>query len=247
MNICITGVTSGIGEALTKYLVKEGNVVYGLARRKELLQKMKESFPEGRFFYDVCNVENYSEVLRSKKRMEKSGFFPEVIILGAAIYEDDINPIYNYELYKKIFSINLFGSTNMIEAFLSDFITRKKGHFIVISSISAFRPYINSIAYSATKAAISMTFRGFDLNYRNKNIYFSNVYLGPVDTSMWKGKKSFLVAKPDKIAKNIASVIKTRKSTYFFPFLSTSIFKLTRILPDNIYVFLTGAFRDYKK
>jgi short-subunit dehydrogenase len=238
MNICITGASSGIGEALTIHLLEKGNVVWGIARRKEMLENIKRKYPK-KFFFDVCNVEKTSEVLKTKKKMEKNNFFPDVIILGAGIALNDLIPSYNYDLYKKIFSINLFGAVNFIDIFLPDFLKKGKGHFIALSSVSAFRPILRGIAYPASKSALSLTFRGFDLAYKKRNIFFSNIYLGPVKTAMWDGKESFLVSNPKKIAESISKVIKTKKSTIFIPFFSTFLFRIGRLIPDKIYTALS--------
>lgn len=244
MNICITGVTSGIGKSLTNILIKKGNVVWGIGRKKEILEEMKKKFPQARFLYSVCDVENIDDVKKIKKEMEKIDFFPEVIILGAAIYKDDIKPEFDNQMFRKILSTNLFGSTNFIEVFLPWFLIRKKGQFIALSSIAAYKPNYRGIGYASSKAALSMTFRGLNLAYNDKNIVFSNIYMGPVDTPMWQGKKSILVAKPDYVAEKICKVIITKDLQTFIPFLSTTMFKILRYLPDKYYA---GLAEGYKK
>ncbi len=244
MNICITGVTSGIGKSLAKILIKKGNIVYGIGRKREVLEEMKNNFPGGKFLFSICDVEDPKDILNSKKEMEKSNFFPDVIILGAAVYKDDIKPFFNNEMFKKTISTNVFGSTNFIEIFLPEFLNRKKGQFIALSSIAAFKPNYRGIGYASSKAALSMTFRGLDIAYRNKNIYFLNIYIGPVDTPMWQGKKSILVAKPEYIAEKICKIIKTKKSQSFIPFLSTTMFKILRYLPDKYYAGLAQGYKD---
>lgn len=239
MNILITGASSGIGKSLSEYFVKEGSVVFGVARRKELLQEMKNKLPKDKFFFEVCNVENFSEVQKLKNKIEKVGFIPDVIILGAAISINDINPSFNRENFEKTFSVNLFGAMNFVEAFLPDFLKNNKGHFIALSSIAAFRPSYRGVSYPASKSALSLSFRSLDIIYRKKNVYFSNIYLGPVETQMWEGKKSFLVASPEKVAKDIAKIIKTKKSSSFIPFFSTFLFRISRLVPDKIYSFIS--------
>jgi len=235
MNVCITGASSGIGRALTDNLIKKGHIIWGVARRKEILENMKKSYPQGKFFYGVCNVKNLREVLKTKKIMEKEEFYPDLIILAAGVSENDLEPSFNLKSFKETFSINLFGGINFIDAFLPDFIKKGKGQFIGLSSIAAFRPNLRGIAYPASKSALSLAFRGFDLAYRKRNIYFSIIHLGPVKTPMWEGKDSFLVISPEKIAEKISKVIITKKSVSYMPFSSTFLFRLTRPLSDGVY------------
>ncbi|MDP3026140.1 MAG: SDR family NAD(P)-dependent oxidoreductase [Nanoarchaeota archaeon] len=242
MNICITGASSGIGKALTEHLIKEGHIVWGIARRKNILEELKKGLPKNKFFFGVCDVRNIQEIIKTKKEMEKNNFFPDIIILGAGVSLNDLKPRYNLETYKKIFSVNLFGAINFIEIFLPDFLKIGKGQFIALSSISAFRPSFRGVAYPASKAALSLTFRGLNLNYKKQGIYFSNIYLGPVKTNMWEGKDSFLVSDPKKIAKSISRVIKTKRLIVFIPFLSTFIFRVSSLIPDRIYALLSERF-----
>jgi len=234
MKILVTGASSGIGKALSEYLANRGDIVWGIGLQKEKLEEIKKSLKQKNFKYNLCNVRQVSEVLKTKAIMEKSGFFPDVIILAAGISKDDINPL-DFKRYREIFSVNLFGALNFVDTFLPGFIRRGSGQFIALSSIAAFRPNKRGVGYPASKAALSLTFRGLDLKYKEKNIHFSNIYLGPVATSMWEGGKSFLVEKPENAARKIAKVIKTKKNISFIPFLSTFLSRVSLLIPDRIY------------
>lgn len=52
INILITGSSSGIGCEMAKLLCRDGNVVYGIARRQDRLDKLKISLGES--FVPVC-------------------------------------------------------------------------------------------------------------------------------------------------------------------------------------------------
>jgi tartrate/fumarate subfamily iron-sulfur-dependent hydro-lyase beta chain len=56
-----------------------------------------------------------------------------------------------------------------------------------------------------------MAMRGLDSAYRKKGVIFSNVYLGPIATEMWEGKKNFLIATPQKAAAFIGRLLKNKK------------------------------------
>ena len=235
MNILITGASSGIGKSLVEHLTKKGNIVWGIGRRKE-------SFPIRNFTYSSRDVQDIRQLKSLKTKMDKSGFHPDVIILAAGIFNNDLSPSFSIEKFKETFNVNLFGGLNVISLFLPEFLRKRSGQFIALSSISAFRPNKNGIAYPSSKSALSLAFRGLDLEYRKKGVCFSNIYLGPVNTSMWEGKKSFLVITPEKAAKLISKTIKTKKSNSYLPFLSTSLFKISRIIPDKLYSYLSENF-----
>ena len=227
MKILITGTSSGIGKATTEYLRERGHDVREIKGRSD------------------CDVSDKTAVLEFKNKLTRENWLPDVIILNAGIFPDDITPAFNREAFDKTFAVNLGGAINCIEAFLPKMLMRGKlaprslgevgGHFIGISSSAAFRPNIRSIAYPASKAALGLVLRGFDLHYRTRGVAFSTVYLGPTATEMWEGKKSLLVATPKRVAQTIERLIYTKKSVIFYPFLSSLLVRMLMLFPDRIY------------
>ncbi len=237
MKILITGVSSGIGNALAKKFLQEGHSVFGVARREEILKSLEQTYPN--FFFKSGDVGDRKFILELGKKLNNLNFVPDVIVLGAGVQLDDALPKYNSELSKKMFNTNVFGVLNFIDLFLEKFLDQKKGHFIVLSSISAFKPHRESVTYPATKSAISMSFKGFNLHYKKRGVIFSNIYLGPIDTQMWKGKKSFLVTSPEKIAERIKKVIYSKKENYYLPFFSTTVSRMSKLIPSRLYSYLS--------
>ncbi len=243
MKICVTGASSGIGRELVEQLVRDGHTVWGIARRENLLQELKNKFgTDSRFFYAACDVSDYEGVLKCSQQMKKEGFVPDVFILAAGTFLDDIKPGFDIKVFKKNIDINLYGALNFVDIFLPEFLKKHSGQFIAISSANAFRPSLRGVAYPASKSALGISFRGLDLAYREKNVTFSTVYLGPVATEMWVAGKSFLVSDKGQIASEIAKIIETRKSVSYIPFWSTLIFRLN-FLSDRLYIKLTELFR----
>ncbi len=239
--ILITGASSGIGKALAKLLISDGETVIGIARRKEELLKLNNEISPPLFQYFVCDVSDTKSVDNLVSDLINKKIEPDVVICAASISENDYDPVYNNSKFREIMEINFFGTMNIVNTFYPHFIKRKSGHFISLSSISAFKPSNKSISYGASKAAIAMAFRGLQLDSRNKNnnVDFSTIYLGPVNTQMWEGKKSFVVAEPDYIAKKIQKIIKYPKTTIYLPFLSTTLFRISLLIPDFLYVRLS--------
>ena len=62
MKIFITGISSGIGKALAKRLVVAGHIVWGVARRKELLDQMQSELGADKLLISTCNLANIDEM-----------------------------------------------------------------------------------------------------------------------------------------------------------------------------------------
>lgn len=236
MNIFITGVSKGIGRELVRQLVKKGHTVWGIARRGDLLLTLEKEVGKARFFFTVCDVGDESEVVETIQVMKKRAFTPDVIILNSAVYAKDVILHYNRQLVMNTFMINLFGALTWVEKF-------KRGHFIAISSTSAFRPDPNSVALPASKAALSMAFRSLRIRYSGEKIIFSTIHFGPVATTISPnyvsrsgGPKYPFVFSAFQAAQAIQKVIAERKAKdYFFPFFTTLVFRLTFFFPDTLF------------
>ena len=243
MNIFITGASKGIGRELVKLLVKNGHTVWGVARRDDLLYTLEKEIGKDHFFHTQCDVGNIKDVLETMRFIRKRSFHPDVVILNAAIYMQDLTPHYSHRFMTEVFTTNLFGALFWVEMFLPLFLARRSGHFIAISSTSAFRPDPGSLSLPASKAALSMAFRSLRLRYESSKIIFSTIHFGPVATSISPkyvspiGRPKYpFVLTAAAAAKDIAKVIRERRShDYFFPVLTTLIFRLTLFLPDNFF------------
>lgn len=240
MNIFITGVSSGIGLELAKKLVQKGHIIWGVARR--------EKSPQKNFLYTVCDVSKSKDVARVMQEFEKKNFIPDVVILNAAVFKEDLYPNYNHSVAKEVFSVNLFGSLIWVESLLPKFLRRGSGQFIGISSVSALRPDPFCLSYSASKAALSMAFRTLRLRYTKDNIFFKVIFFGPVATPMSvyskldeSGKtvsKKFFVGDPHDAAKVILRAITEKREAYYFPYFLMLLVRFTSFLPDSLFSFL---------
>lgn len=243
MNICVTGASSGIGRELVKQLIQDGHSVWGIARRENLLVELKKELAtDSPFFYTACDASVVEEVQRVFDAMEQKKFSPEVFILATGVFTDDINPEFDYKIFKKMIDANLYSALNFVDLFIPILLKCGGGHFIALSSTTALKPSLRGVGYPAGKAALGIAFRGLDLAYRKQNVTFSTIYLGPVATGMWNAKKSFAVADKSSVASAIKRVIKTKKSVYYVPFWST-VFSRMSFLPDGWYIALTEWFR----
>lgn len=207
--VLVTGASQGLGKALCEELLRQGYKVFGVARSEKTDQN---------FSYLQCDVSNEHSVAELSKKVN-----PDVIICAAGIHEKDN---YNPDLIRKTMEINYFGTMHFVTYF------KNTKQFISISSTSAFRPN-KSVSYSASKAAIGMSFRSLAMNSNDKK--FSTVYLGPVNTEMWEGRKSWIVVEPDYAAKKIIALIKNPKPIAYIPFVSTTLLRISLLIPDWLF------------
>lgn len=110
--ICvITGASSGIGSACAKDLAAAGLIVIGLARRIELIDKLKSSKSSGQIYSRSCDITDKESVKSAFKWIEENFGSVDILINNAGITKPEkILTNGNEEILIKIVETNLFGA-----------------------------------------------------------------------------------------------------------------------------------------
>ena len=228
--VFVTGASAGIGCALTKLLVEKGDIVWGIARRENDLASLQQELPRGRFFYNRCDITNSEQINQTKRLLQEHLFVPEVAVLNAGVNHPDLIPEYDHQQYNSVFSTNLFGAMVWVDYFLPLFRKQGKGQFIAISSLSAFLTHSRGAAYSASKAALTMTFESLQKRYGSQNILFKTIHLGPVRTAMGPSNFPFLVS--DKaVALKVIKTMEQKKTVVDFPAWIVGMARFSQMIP----------------
>ena len=156
MNVLITGVSKGLGLVITRVLLNEGCVIYGISRSKtEELNLLQSQYPDKLHWlqYDLEDSENVNTLIF------KNWLSRDVSIHGfvnnAAIAYDDLITNMNIKKLEKMYNVNVF--TPMI---ITKYIIRQmllhhtKGSIVHISSISVHTGYKGLAMYASSKGAL---------------------------------------------------------------------------------------------
>ena len=231
----VTGVSSGIGRALTKELIQDGYKVWGTARRKNLLINLKKELEDNdSFHFSVMDISVKRDWEDLVSQMQKQSYIPDVVIFNAAIFKTDLKEKPDLEITKEIFGINFFGIIEGVKCLLP--VIKNNCQFLAISSLSSFRgSSIEGVGYPSSKAAISTAFESLYLKYHGKYT-FKTLFLGPVATGMSPFKKqSFLVISEAHAVQAIIKSINNNKSLSYYPKLLFQIMKTIKLLPSDLY------------
>lgn len=234
-NVLITGVSSGIGNTLTKLLVKRRFKIWGISRRKKLLEKLKRELQSNNLFYTVDDVTNENFWKSLIKNFQKKNFIPDVVIFNAAINKNDLISRIDLDILRRIMEVNFFSILAGIKLISETY--KNRLHFITISSTSAFKgSYQEGIGYAASKGALSIAFESLFQKYRTSRIQFTTVFLGPVKTEMvrFKNMPPFSMT-TDQVANYILRAINEKQPFYYYPKIAFIILKLMRLLPNQVF------------
>ena len=187
----VTGASSGIGEAISRELVKRGWTVIGVARSENKLAQIQKELSDS-FIPMICDVSKNENIEETSKQIFQKKLFPSLFFLNAGIAGEAVieNPKqFDLRIHEKIMQVNYFGVLKWIELWEKPCQENGGANFIATSSVNAiFAPPTGS-AYSASKAAIAKAFESLALTYFGTNLRFSVVYPGPVDTAGLKAPK----------------------------------------------------------
>lgn len=243
--VCLTGASSGIGEALAIAMAKQGAIVGLLARRDELLKdlaaKCNAAGESARIF--VCDVVDSSAVQNAADRLHTEFGRIDILIANAGIGGNnaetrDLQP----EAVKKVIDINLLGAANSVYAVLPQMLERGQGQLVAISSLAGFRGLPKSAAYSASKAGMTAFFESVRLDVQHKGVAVTIIQPGFIKTPLTSGRENnmpFLMELDDAIPYFLKAIEKKKKFAAF-PWQLATIVRAGRIFPAWLYDRIAG-------
>lgn len=240
--ILLTGASSGIGYSLAKSLPKENCSVALLSRRKNLLDDLvSELKNQG---YKVlaykCDVGNVEEVRNSFEQVRKDFGKIDVAILNAgASSRTDVSK-YSSSTATEIFEANTFGIINCVEQLLPDFMQRREGVIVGVSSLAESRGFPKSGFYNASKAAATLLLESLRIELKPYNVKVIIVKPGFVKTPM-TDKNEFhmpFIMDVEKAAMIILDGIKKEKKIIQFPTAIVIGSKIVKFMPDWLFDYL---------
>ena len=233
MNILIIGATSGIGKALFEKFVSEGNNLGIVGRRTNLLDDLQLQHPDNTFAF-AADITKQDEIEQAIHNLCKKLGNIDIAIVCSGI--GDLNSSLDYALECPAIDTNVRGWTFVVDTLYHIFEQQGHGHLVAITSAGGLRGEPMAPAYSATKA--------YQINYmealRKKafkaggNIIVTDVRPGLVDTAMAKGKGIFWVMPVEKVARQIYSSIRRKKSKVYV----TKRWHVLAVINKNLPFFL---------
>ena len=240
--VLLTGASSGIGYTLAKSLPKENCLLALLSRRKITLDELVAEINNGggKAVSYKCDVGNLVEVKNTFEQIKNDFGRIDIAILNAGTSHRTDVKNYSVEIAKNIFDVNVFGIINFIEQLLPDFIQRKEGMIVGVSSLAEARGFPKSGFYNASKSAVSLMLESLRVELKPYNIKVLTVKPGFVRTPM-TDKNDFhmpFLMDVNRATKIIINGIKKEKHIIQFPLTTVIGSKIVKYLPNWLFDFL---------
>ena len=160
--VCVvSGAAGGIGAAVVKKFYDNGYKVIMLDINEEALQKSieEEKYEAGRIDYFVLDISSEDQVKAvAAKIREKHGRVDALVNTAAIVGKYNKTIDYGFDNFKKIYSINVFGTFLLMSNILPIMVEQKSGSIVNFGSVSGMTGYTFEIGYGSSKwAVIGMT------------------------------------------------------------------------------------------
>ncbi|MBQ6588057.1 MAG: 3-oxoacyl-[Butyrivibrio sp.] len=183
----VTGGSRGIGRAISFKLAGSGANIAVVATRetkeaKETIEKLKELGVDAKLY--ICDIKNTDEVASACEEILADFGQVDVLVNNAGITRDNILPSLSTMDIDDVIDVNLKGTMYVTKAFIRQFVRKRSGSIINISSVVGLMGNKGQTNYSASKAGIIGFTKSVAREYGKKNIRCNAVAPGYIATDM---------------------------------------------------------------
>jgi short-subunit dehydrogenase len=238
--VCITGASSGIGQALALRFYQAGYRLALVARRPDLVQEwIKEheldSSRISLYCADVTDVDSIIAVVQ--QCLEQQGL-PDVVIANAGISIGmDTSVRSDLAVMAQTFATNNIGMAATFHPFVDAMRKRGSGTLVGIGSVAGIRGLPGHAAYCASKAAVIAYCESLRGELRPSGVAVVTICPGYVDTPLTRQNRygmPFLMQASD-FAEQAFRAIVAGDSYRVIPWQMGWVAKLLRLLPNPVF------------
>jgi 3-oxoacyl-[acyl-carrier protein] reductase len=180
----ITGGASGLGFATAKRLLRDGACVALADIKAEQLAKAAAelAMPPERVRTYLLDVTNPSQVQQVTAQVHADFGHIDVLVTSAGIsYQGTVldNPL---EAWNRVIGINLTGSYLCVQAAAKFMVERRKGHIVMLASITGQQVWSGRVAYAASKGGVLALAKSCAIDLAPYGITVNSVSPGPIKT-----------------------------------------------------------------
>lgn len=233
----VIGANSDIGKAIAYEYAKNGYDLYLVARNSLRLHEFASDL-EVRFRNDVkCLDLDILDFSFHREFYQNLPEKPSGVISVVGYLGEQNKGERNFKEAQAIIETNYTGIMNFIEIVAADFVSRKNGFIIGVSSVAGDRGRMSNYLYGAAKAAFSTYLSGLRNRVFKYGINVLTVKPGFVDTQMTKGMDlpKILTAKPSEVAKHIFLAQAKGKDIIYTKKIWCLIMLIIRNIPEFIF------------
>ena len=151
----VTGATGGLGQAIARALAAEGVELVLSGRRLDVLEPLAKELGATAIAAELSDLNDVNRLLGEAGDID-------ILVANAALPSSGNVLEYTPEQIARSITVNLHVPILMARAAALAMTSRKRGHIVMIGSVSGITPSVASSLYNAAKFGV----RGFTLGFR---------------------------------------------------------------------------------
>ena len=183
----ITGASRGIGRAIAQKFAKEGAyiaAIYCGSQQKALELKDEIEKNGGKINIYKCDVSNFAECESTVKKVIEDFGGVDILVNNAGITNDKLVLQMGEDDFDSVIGTNLKGAFNMIKHCYRNFMKKKYGKIINISSVAGLIGNAGQANYSSAKAGIIGLTKTVAKELASRNVCCNAIAPGFIETDM---------------------------------------------------------------
>jgi NAD(P)-dependent dehydrogenase (short-subunit alcohol dehydrogenase family) len=184
--LVVTGGGNGIGRQVVLELIRRGARVAAVDIREESLSQTTQLASAGdRLATYVVDITDRAATQALPERVIAAHGTVDGLINVAGIIQPFVrlNDL-DYDVIERVINVNLYGTINMVKAFLPHLLERPVAHLANVSSMGGFLPVPGQTIYGASKAAVKLLTEGLYAELLDTNVGVSVIFPGAVATDI---------------------------------------------------------------
>ena len=234
----LVGASEGLGAALAQQMSAEGARLVLSSRSGQKLQALADSLPTQAEVVqiDVTDDASVRDAAQSVGEIDGLVYLAGVYWLMAA--QD-----WTAEEATAMADVNFTGLMRVLGQVVPGMVDRDAGHIVITGSISGFRGLPGTIGYVSSKAGVMALAECLHADLHRTGVDVQLVNPGFIRTRLTDRndfRMPFLM-EPEEAAGHILRHMGTRGFSRSFPRVFSWLFRLSRLLPERIYLRLFGG------
>ncbi|MFN3307394.1 MAG: SDR family NAD(P)-dependent oxidoreductase, partial [Candidatus Kapaibacteriota bacterium] len=219
--ILVLGGYSGIAQAVLEILAKEDTTLYLVGRSQEklnIVQEHLQSIGNSTVFtksLDLNNLETHTRLLEESIQQMKG---LDILFVCYGILPDQKELEQNPPKVVENYYTNAISTIHFVSLATNYFEEKNTGTIAVVTSVAGDRGRKSNYFYGSAKSCLDTFLEGLRHRLFKTNVKVITIKPGVVDTPMTQNtQKKPLVAKPEKVAREIVNAINNNKEVVYTP------------------------------
>jgi NAD(P)-dependent dehydrogenase (short-subunit alcohol dehydrogenase family) len=238
----VTGGASGIGAAIAKLAVRQGDRVAIGDIDFEAAKALAAQLGEHALALDlnICSRESWREALDAT--CVRFGRL-DILVNNAGVAHPGLTKDVSFEMHEQTLRVNALGPLLGAMVVVPYFRAQAAGHIVTVCSMTSFLTLPGLVSYAASKHALRAIHFGIALEERGSPIDFTIVHPGATETPMLEkeAEKNVVAAfsrapaQPEEIAATILKAIRGRKIEVCIPAARGRVVKAIGTNPRRLF------------